>query len=127
MEPADALKGLIPVNVAGLGQRDGRIFAVVDDLARQLVRTGFEEVDAHAALAALDALRVHAEAAQLLHALVAQRVFRQNRQVGRVLAVVRQRHGHIGLAAAESRFHHVTLEKALVAGRAQAKHDLAKG
>ena len=127
MEPVHALKRLVPVDVARLCQSDRRVGAVIDDLARKLVRAGLQKVDAHAALAAHDALRVYAEAAQLADALVTQRVLRQHRQVRRVLAEVGQRHRHIRLAAAERRFHHIALEKPLVTRRAQAQHDLTKG
>ena len=49
MEPIDALEHLVPVNVTGFGQRNGRISAVIDHLARQLIGAVLQEVNAHPA------------------------------------------------------------------------------
>ena len=126
MEPLHAVERLVPVDIAGLGQRDGGIGTVVDDLARALVRAALEIVDAHAAFARDDALGIHIEAAQLRLAGVRDGVIGQDRQERRVLAVVGKGDGHVGLAAAEGGLEHRGLEEALLSGRLQAQHDLTE-
>ena len=126
VEPLHALERLVPVDIAGLGQRDGRPRAVVDDLARTLVRAALEIVDTHTALARDDALGIHVETAQLRLAGVRDGVIGQDRQERRVLAVVGKGDGHVGLTAAEGRFEHRRLEEALLSGRLQAQHDLTE-
>ena len=114
MEPLHAVERLVPVDIAGLGQRDGGIGTVVDDLARALVRAALKIVNTHTALAGDDALGIHIEAAQLCLAGVRDGVIGQDRQERRVLTVVGKGNGHVGLAAAEGRFEHRGLEEALL-------------
>ena len=127
MEPVHTLKGLVPVDIAGLGQGHGGVFAVIDHLGGTGVGAGLQVVDAHAAGAADDAGGIHAELAQLLDALVGDHVFGQHGEEGHILLVIGQGDGHVGLAAAEGGLQHLALEEALQAGRFQTQHDLTEG
>ena len=127
MEPVHALEGLVPVDVAGLGQGDGGILTVIDHLAGAGVGAGLQIVDAHAALVgADDAAGIHAELAQLLDALIGDGVLGQDGEVSHVLAVVSQGNGHVGLAAAEGGLQHGALEEALQSGGLESQHDFAE-
>ena len=126
VEPLHAVERLVPVDIAGLGQRDGGIGTVVDDLARALVRAALKIVNTHTALAGDDALGIHIEAAQLRLAGVRNGIVGQNGQERRVLTVVGKGDGNVRLAAAEGRFEHRGLEEALLSGRLQAQHDLTE-
>ena len=126
VEPIDALKGLVPVDVAGLGKRDGGILTVVHDLAGQLVCARLEVVYTHAAGTADDAAGVHAELAQLLDAFVGNGILRQNGQIAGIHAVVCQRDCDVCLAAAEGGLEHRGLEEALLSGSLESEHYFAK-
>ena len=128
VEPLDAFKSLVPVNVAGAGNSDGGAGTVVDNLARAGIGAGLEIVDAETALVGTDnAAGIHAKLAKLFHALVRDDVFRQNGQEGHILVIVGQGDRHIGLAAAEGGLEHRTLEESLQTGRFKTKHDFAEG
>ena len=127
MEPLDPLKRFVPVDVAGAGQRDGGIRAIIDDLAGALIGAGLQKINTEAALvAADDAAHIHAEFTQIFDALVRDDVFRQDGQIGHVLAVVCQRYGDIRLTPAEGCLQHLALEKAFQPRGFQAKHDFAE-
>ncbi len=112
MKPLDPFKGPVPVNVAGAGQRDGGIRTVIDDLAGALVGAGLQEINAEAALvAADDTAYIHAEFAQITDAFIRNDVFRQDGQIGHILAVVCQGYGDIRLTPAEGCLQHLALEK----------------
>ena len=128
VEPIHTFKGLVPVDVAGLGHGYCGILTVVDNLAGAGIGAGLQVVDAQTALVgADDAAGVNTELAQVFHALVSDGIFGQHGEVGHVLAIVCQGHGHIGLAAAEGSLQHGALEEALQAGGLESEHYLAKG
>ena len=126
MEPVHTLEGFVPVDIAGLCQRDRGIRAVIDDLARQLVCAALQVINAHTTLAADDLLCAHAKIAQLADAGVCNIVLRQNSQKFRVHAVICKGDCHVRLAAAEGSFQHRTLEEALVSRRFQAEHNFTE-
>ena len=76
MKPIHAVKGLVPVNITGLCKSYRGIGTVIDHLAGKLVRAVFEEVYAHATLAANYLLRIYTETAKLTYAVSTHIVFR---------------------------------------------------
>ncbi len=126
MEPIHTLEGFIPVDIAGLRHGDGRPCAVIDHAAGKLVCAAFDIVDAKAAVSGDDAGGINAEAAQLADAGVCDGVIGQDRQKADVHAVVRERHGHVGLAAAEGSFQIVIGQQPRHSRRFQAEHNLTE-
>ena len=126
VEPRRTLKRLVPVDVAGLGFRDGRTRAVIDDFGGTLHSASFQIVDAHAAVLADNLSGINAEAAQFADAGIADIVGGQHGHERGFHAVVRQRNRHVRLAAAEGRFKGGRLEQALIRRGLEAKHDFAE-
>ncbi|MPM13514.1 hypothetical protein SDC9_59871 [bioreactor metagenome] len=126
VKPAHTVKRPVPVDVAGLRQGNGGRGAVIHHLGGKLIRAALQIIDAHAAGAALDAPGIHAEAAQLRRAGVADGAFGQNRQKGGVHAEVGKGHGHVCLAAAEGGLQRRGLEKPFLSGGLQAQHNFTK-
>ena len=126
MKPLHALKCLIPINIAGLGKRNGRVSAVIYDLARALVCTSLEVVYTHATLAGNNSLRIDIKAAQLGLAGLCDCVVGQDSQKCCVFTEVRKGNRNIGLAASEGSLKHRGLEEAFLSGCFQAQHDLTK-
>lgn len=100
--------------------------AVVDHLARARHGSRFEEVDAEAFASVDDVVDAHAVTAQLAHAGLGDVVARQPRDEVDPLAVVGQRDGHVGFAAAESRVERAGLRKSEMIGCRQTQHDLSE-
>ena len=127
MEPVRIGKDGFPIDHARLDGGKTRTGPVVDDFAGTLGRAGFEEVDADPLAAAHDVIGAHAIAAQCGQAGIAQVVLGQAGDELDRFAVVGQRDGHIGFAAAVDGFERTGLGEALKARRRQAEHDFAKG
>ena len=127
VEPVHTLEDGVPVEVGGSRLLDGGVGPVVDAHAAALGRAFLVEVDAHPVSAADDHGRVHAVPPQGVHRRLADGVGGQLGHKGRVQAVVGQRHGHVGLAAAEGKFQVVGLDKPLVIVGLEPDHQLAEG
>src|SRR5262249_44952432 len=103
VEPPGALERLVPIDLAGLGDRNRGIGAVVDHLRGALVRPGLQIIDAQTSLSAYDPRGIDSEAAQFGDSRIGYRIFGKHGDVGGRLAELRQRDGDVGLAASESR------------------------
>ena len=126
VEPGRAFEGLVPIDVAHASLGDAGLGTVIDDLGGALVGAGLQEVDAHAAGRLLKAAHVHAKAAQLLHAGLADVVIRDDGHEGRVHAVVGQGHSDVRFAAAKGGLQRGALEEALERGALQTQHDFTE-
>src|SRR5688572_17403701 len=121
MEPGGSVETAVPIDVAGLGERDGAVVAVIDDFGRTLVGAGFDEVDAEAAFRADDAGRVDIEAAHLCDEGVDDGVIRRkNGDVAGASAVACDGDGDISLTAAEGGDELGRLQKTFKARRGHA-------
>src|SRR5262249_11603713 len=123
---ARAFEHLIPCDIAGLGERDRAARTIVDHLRWALIGAAFEKIDSEPTLPAYDARRIDAEPAQLGDASIGDRVLWKRGNVHGVHAQLRQRHGDIGLAAAEGRNKLRRLQKFLHPRRREAEHDLSE-
>ncbi len=104
MEPLRAVKNFIPVEVTGPALGDCRVCTVIDDLARPLIGTCFEEIDADPVARAANTADIDAEAADLSNAGLGDIVVRERRHELGVKAVVGECYRDVGFAAAECRF-----------------------
>ncbi len=104
VEPARIFQGSVPADVARLGQSDGTMIAIVDDLRSPLVGAGLKIIDTQPALAAHDSGSIHAEPAQFANYSVRHGVLvRQHRNEGRWQAQLRHRDSHVGLTSSKRR------------------------
>ena len=93
MEPCGAVEDGLPVEVAGLDLGDRRMGTVIDDLRGTHAGALLRVVDADAASASADILRVDAETSELAHRGVGYRVVGQSRNKNRLFAVIGERDG----------------------------------
>ena len=100
--------------------------AVVDADRAALGSALFVEVDADAVAAADDHAGVHAVAAQGVDSRLADGVRRQLSDESGVHAVVRQRNGNVGFAAAKGEFEVVSPYETLVVVRLETDHQFAE-
>ena len=126
VEPVGAGEHLAPVHHAGLDLGDGRIRTVVHHLAATGHGPGLEIIDAHAVAAVHHAVEVHPQAAELCQTHIGDIVLGHARHEMRIDAIVGQRHGHIGLAAAECGVELPGLREAQIPRRGKAKHHFAE-
>jgi hypothetical protein len=126
VEPVHALEDGIPVEVSGGSQLNGGVGAVIDADGTTLRSALLVEVDANAIAAAGDLAGVNAVAAQAVHSGLTDGMGGQLGNEGCVDAVVGQRNGNIGLAAAEAELQIVGLNEALIVERLQTDHQFAK-
>ena len=126
MEPGRAIENLLPIEGIDRSLGDAGIRAVINDLGRTLVGAGLQEIDAHAAIHHLDVGNVHAEAADVAQASLADRVVRQSGNESSIHAVVGKGNSHVRLAAAKGGFKGRALEEALQRGALQTEHDLTE-
>ncbi len=126
VEPASTAEDGLPVELLGLGLRDGRTRPVVDHGGGPLRGAGLDEVDAQAPFATDDVVGLDLHRAQRAHRRITEGVSRQSRDVARPQAVVGHRHGHVGLASGERRLQRTRLEQALMTGRLEPHHDFAE-
>ena len=126
VEPVGAGEHLAPVHHAGLDLGDGGVRAVVNDLAAAGHGPGLEIVDAHAVAAVHHAVEVHPQTAEFGQTHIGDIVLGHARHEMRIDAVVGQRHGHIGLAAAEGGVELPGLREAQIPRRGKAKHHFAE-
>lgn len=77
MEPGCAVEDLLPVEQINRRFGDAGIRAVIHDLGRTLIGAGLKEIDAHAAIHHLDAGHIHAKAAHIAQAGLADGVVGQ--------------------------------------------------
>ena len=99
---------------------------VIDHLAATGHGTGLQVVDTHAVTAIDDAVGPHPEAAKFRHAHLGDVVLRKAGYKLRCDAVIGQRYGHVGLAAAKGSIELMRLAEPLVARRRKAKHHFAE-
>ena len=126
VEPVHALEDGVEVEVGHGGVGHGGMGAVINADRAALGSALLVEVDAHTVAAAGDLAGVDAVAAQRIDAGLADGMGRQLGHEGDVGAVVGQRDGHVGLAAAVGVLQRVGLHKAQMIVGLQADHDFTK-
>ena len=114
VEPIDVRKGRIPVDITDDGLSHRGSLAVIDDLARTLIRAGLEVVDAEAAGTANDLLGSDTEASKFSDAGIRNGVLGQYGEEFRGDTEGTKRDRDIGLAAPEGRLEKRLLKKAVV-------------
>ncbi len=103
VEPFDAVKYFVPVDVAGLYVAEGGVGAVVDYVRGALAGSGLEVVDAHSAGFSDDFRDVYAVFSELAQAGGADFVVGKDCGVRGVNAEVREGERDVCLASAEGR------------------------
>ena len=127
VEPIGTGKNLVPIKVRGRGLLNGRMGTVIDTNAAPLGSALFIEVNTHTVSAPNNQGSIHTVAAQGIDRCLADGVGRKLGYISGIHAVVRQRHGNVGFAAAEGKLHMVALHKTLVVIRLKPEHQLTKG
>ncbi len=126
VEPIHALKDGVPVKIGSGGLLDGGVGAVIDADRAALGGALLVVVDADAVATADDLGGIDTVAAQAVDGRLANGMGGQLGDEGSVHTVVRQRHGNVGLAAAEGELQVGSLDKALVVVGLQTDHQFAK-
>ena len=127
MKPARIFQRAVPVDVTRLGQSDGTVIAIVDDLRSPLVGASLKVIDTQAALAAHDSRSIHAEPAQLANHSVGDWILigqDSNKSGGQ--AQLRDRDRHVGLTASKGGHELRSLQDLFKARRRQPQHDFPK-
>src|SRR5699024_6897418 len=125
VEPIDAFKDRIPVEIGGRGFLNGGVGAVIDADRTALGSALLIVIDADTVAAADNLGGIDAVAAQAVDRALADCMGRQLGDEDRIGAIVGERDGHVGFAAAEGEFEGGSLDKALVVIRLQPDHQLA--
>ncbi len=124
VEPVGALKDGVKVKIRLGGRRDGGMGPVIYHLGGPHGRTALQEVNAQSLAALCDMLCGHIIFSQSSHSALADLVVGHCSDKFRVMSIIGQGHGHIGLAAAIAYIKLVCLYKLLVVRSGQPQHDL---
>lgn len=128
VEPACAIEGLLPIDVAGFGEGDGAVFAIVDDLGGPLVGAWFDEIDAEPAFSSNDRRGVDTEPAKFTNERIGDGVGGgKDGDVARGIAKTGEGDGDIRLSSTEGGEELRGLQKSLKARGCEAQHDFAEG
>ena len=126
VEPVGTFKNPVPVEIGGSSLLNGRMGTVVNAHAAPLGSALLIVVNADPVAAPNDQGGVHTVAAQRIDRGLTDCMGRKLGHIGRIYAVVCQRHGNVRLAAAEGKLHMVALNKTLVVIGLKPQHQLTE-